>query len=316
MIGVPTVSIVLLSYNRPTLLEEALASLLHQSYENIEVTVVDNPSPASGEIARVVSQYPQVRLIQNDVNLGYSGGMNKGIASASGAYVCLTEDDIVLESDCIQQLVKHLEADPSAALIAPISYSKTARTIICAGGNFALDGVYRKEVYGAGEQDAGQFAEPFDVNYIDGATMFARRDFWTRFKGFREEFFMYVDAVELCARVRKAGGRLTIVPQAKVFHFEAAAHAVSPEIEFHKLKNFFSLYLLHAPARVLPEFICRYAVWDTLRSVFMRNRRLRPRFRALFWALRRTPQLLRERHRETTRQFPPKVAATKGEFSV
>jgi GT2 family glycosyltransferase len=293
----PLISVVLLSYNRPDLLNEALVSLLRQSYTNLEITVVDNPSPASVQVARVVDQYPNLKLIQTDHNLGYAGGMNRGIASACGDYVFLTEDDIVLESDCIQRLVEYANENPTSDLMAPIIYNKTAGTIRCAGGDFVLSRIYRRKIYGTGERDTGQFPRAFDVNYIDGASMFARRDFWQRFKGFREEYFMYVDATELCARVAKSGKRMTIVPQAKVYHFEPALEPTPAALEFHKVKNFFSLYLLHAPARILPEFICRYAVINGLRSLFLRNGS-RPQvfFKALLWVTLNTPSILKERY--------------------
>ncbi|HEV7684550.1 MAG TPA: glycosyltransferase family 2 protein [Pyrinomonadaceae bacterium] len=293
----PQVSIVLLSYNRPQLLSHALASLQQQSYQNFEVIVVDNPSAASVEVAQLVSQYPTFKLIQTDSNIGYAGGMNRGIASAAGDYVYLTEDDIVLESDCIDNLVRYLEDNPASDLIAPVIYNKQSRTIRCAGGELALDGVYQRKIYGAGEGDAGQFVKPFAVTYIDGATMFARREFWQRFKGFREEYFMYVEAVELCARVAKSGLRMAVVPEAKVYHFEPGDASTTPDLEFHKLKNFFSLYLLHAPARVLPEFVCRYAIINGMRSLFAKKGNS-PRvfFKALLWVARKTPGLLRERY--------------------
>ncbi len=293
----PLISVVLLSYNRPGLLKEALTSLQHQSHKNLDITVVDNPSPASAAVASVVSQYPKVKLIQTDTNQGYSGGMNRGIEQASGHYLFLTEDDIVLESDCIERLVEYMDESPSADLISPIIFNKTARTIRCAGGGFTLGGVYRKEVYGEGESDAGQFSQPFDVNYIDGASMFARKEFWQQFKGFRQEYFMYVDAVELCARVIKAGKRMTVLPQAKVYHFEPTVGSATEDMEFHKLKNMFSLYLLHAPARVLPEFFCRYAVINGVRSLFRKNGNHPQVFvRALLWVARKTPSLLKERY--------------------
>ncbi|HSS20301.1 MAG TPA: glycosyltransferase family 2 protein [Pyrinomonadaceae bacterium] len=292
----PLVSIVLLSYNRPRMLDEALASLQLQSYQNLEIIVIDNPSAASVEVARVVSNYPHVKLIQTDRNLGYAGGMNRGLQNAAGDYTCLTEDDIVLETDCIKTLVEFLEDNPDADLVAPIIYNKTSRTIRCAGGELELGGVYRRSIRGSGEPDTGQFPRAFDVTYIDGASMFARRDFWQKFHGFREEYFMYVDAVELCARVRKSAKRMTIVPQAKVHHFEPTVGSASADLEFHKLKNFFSLYLLHAPARHLPEFICRYAVINGLRKAFSRDaKQRRAFFGALLWVVRRTPSLLRER---------------------
>jgi GT2 family glycosyltransferase len=294
----PAVSVILLSYNRPACLREALASLLNQSYENLSITVVDNPSPTSAEISIIVAQYKNVKLIRNSVNQGYAGGMNRGIEQAVGQYVHLTEDDIILEKDCIQRLVEYMSEHPCVNLVSPIIYNKASKTIRCAGGEFALGGVYRKRVYGAGELDIGQFSQPFDVSFIDGATMFARGDFWKSFKGFREEYFMYVEAIELCARVIKAGQRMAIVPRAKVSHVEPPPQqSISPEIEFHKIKNFFSLYLLHAPLRVLPEFICRYALWNTLRAMLMRRGVNGTRLRALLWVLKKTPALLMERRR-------------------
>jgi GT2 family glycosyltransferase len=294
------VSVVLLSYNRPGLLQEALASLLVQSYEYLDITVIDNPSPSSADVARVVGEYQDVRLVRNQVNLGYAGGMNTGIERAKGDYVFLTEDDIVLERDCIRQLVKYMDEHSSADLIAPIVYNKTERTIRCAGGDFVLGGVYRKRTYGAGERDTGQFPQPFDVGYIDGATMFARKGFWQRFKGFRAEYFMYVEAVELCARVSKSGRKMAVVPQAKVYHFEPTETETPPEIEFHKIKNFFSLYLLHAPMRHLPEFVCRYALINTARTLFGRSSSPPRTFlKALWWVARKTPSLLKERYTQT-----------------
>jgi N-acetylglucosaminyl-diphospho-decaprenol L-rhamnosyltransferase len=285
----PLVSVVLLSYNR----------LVQQSYANLEITVVDNPSPQSAEVVRVVGEHQGVKLITNPTNLGYTGGMNRGLEEATGAYVLLTEDDIVAESNCIARLVEYMEEHSSAALVAPVIYNKRERTIRCAGGDFTLGGVYRRKIHGAGERDTGQFPQPFDVGYIDGAAMFARKSFWRQFKGFRAEYFMYVDAVELCARVGKSGQRMTIVPQAKVYHFEPPETATPPEIEFHKVKNFFSLYLLHAPARHLPEFVCRYAILNTARSLFGRTGQPRgAHLKALLWAAGKTPSLLRERYRQ------------------
>ncbi len=78
------ITIVILSYARPALLARALASVTAQAYPNLEILLVDNKSAASGEIARVAGNFPAVRLIQNSDNLGFAGGMNVGIAAASG----------------------------------------------------------------------------------------------------------------------------------------------------------------------------------------------------------------------------------------
>jgi GT2 family glycosyltransferase len=291
----PTVSVVILSYNRPACLEQSLASVLAQSYAKLDVVVVDNPSPASAEIERIVRRHARVRLLQNPTNVGFAGGMNRGVVAASGEYVCLTEDDILLDADSVRHLVEYAEAHASTGLLAPLIFNRTAGTVRCAGGRFELGGVYRKEIYGEGAPDAGLFPHPFDVTYVAGSSLFARADFLRGVGGFREEFFMYVEDVELCARVARAGRRITVVPAARVYHIEPAGETgLDPRLELQKLKNFFALYLLHAPRRVLPEFFLRYAALGTLRAALGQGGSPRARLSALWWAVRRARSLRRE----------------------
>lgn len=297
----PKVSIVLLSYDRPELLRAALDSLLAQTYARLEIIVVDNLSQRSEEVERVVGQHDALKLIRNAGNLGYAGGMNVGIKAAAGPYTLLTEDDIVLDADCVRQLVAHMEEHPDTGLAAPLIYNRAAGTIRCAGGELSLGGVYRRRTYGEGARDVGQFSQPFDVTYVDGAVMFARTDFLRDLGGFREEFFMYVEAVEFCERVSKTGRRMTIVPAAKVYHFEPPLRAnSSPEFSFHRYKNLFSLYLLHAPARYLPEFFARYVLLALLRALMGKGGDAHALLKALRWVMRRAPALLRERRADSS----------------
>jgi GT2 family glycosyltransferase len=299
----PTVSVIILSYSRPAYLEQSIASVLAQSYTNIDVMVVDNPSRASAEIERIVRRHTRVSLLQNPTNVGFAGGMNRGIAAAAGEYVCLTEDDIVLDTDCVRRLVEYADAHASTGLLAPLILNRAAGTIRCAGGEFKLGGVYRKEIHGAGGTDAELFPQPFDVTYVAGSSIFARADFLRGLGGFREEFFMYVEDVELCARVIKAGRRMTVVPAARVYHIEPEEETgLAPHLEFQKLKNFFALYLLHAPRRVLPEFFLRYAALGTLRAALGRGGNPWTRLRALWWVLRRARSLRREGRSQAQRR--------------
>ncbi|HEV2884446.1 MAG TPA: glycosyltransferase family 2 protein [Pyrinomonadaceae bacterium] len=296
----PFVSVVLLSYNRPAYLREALESASNQSLTPSEIIVIDNPSPSSPEIARTVAQFPSVRLIRNESNVGYTGGMNAGIREAAGEYVFLTEDDVVLERDCLKELVDFIVPRPSTGLCAPVIYNRTARTIRCAGGEVEIGAIYRVRIHGANEPDTGQFAQPFEVTYLAGAAMFAETHFLRTLGGFRPEYFMYGEDTELCTRVRATGRALSVVPQARVFHFEPGEQPTPPEIAFHKLKNFFSLYVLHAPLRVLPEFYLRYGVINFLRALKSDRASVWPMMRAWAWFLVNAPAFLVERYRKVS----------------
>src|SRR5687768_46276 len=112
----PRVTIVVLSYNRPHLLEHALHSIALQTCHPCEVLVVDNASSSSPRIRDLVEGFNGVRLIANTTNRGFTGGMNQGLAAAGGEYVYLTEDDIELDPACVATLVDFLEHHRDTAL--------------------------------------------------------------------------------------------------------------------------------------------------------------------------------------------------------
>jgi GT2 family glycosyltransferase len=294
----PLVSIIVLSHDRPGYLARALDSVAGQSYRNLEILVVDNKSRSSDEIARLVSQYRGVRLIQNGVNLGFTGGMNRGLEAATGHYVHCTVDDVILDRDCIRHLVEYAQEHLSDGLLSGVIYDEKGETILCAGGEFMLTPIYRQKVLGQGEKDAGQFRHPFNVTCLQGGMVFSRLQFMRRLKGFREDFFIYSDSIELSARVLKSGNPITIVPRAKVYVIDAP-HAFTPEgIAFHKLKNLFALYLLHARLAVLPEFFLRYAVIAFLRYLYSNRGFAWPMIKAWGWCLVKMPSLLKGRYQD------------------
>src|SRR5436309_10645241 len=112
----PPISAVVLSYNRPAMLVRALESVYRQGYPSLEVIVVDNRSPSSDAVAQVVERFPGVRFLPQSENLGYAGGMNVGLGAATGDFIHLTEDDIVLGEHFYDELVPVALARPRCLL--------------------------------------------------------------------------------------------------------------------------------------------------------------------------------------------------------
>src|SRR5438477_11293968 len=92
----------------------------------------------------------------------------------------------------------------------------------------------------------------------------ARRDVWIALGGFRDDFFIYHDDTDLSLRALHGGVRITVVPAARERHLTTSS-VPSDIVAYHKLKNFIALYLLHAPLRVFPEFLARYALVPLVR---------------------------------------------------
>jgi GT2 family glycosyltransferase len=290
----PRLTIVVLSYNRPALLERALQSIAAQTFSGSDVLVIDNPSPESTRIRGVVCGFPGVRLIANTWNSGFTGGMNQGLAEATGEYVYLTEDDIELDRECAAVLVEYLERHPDVALAGPVMWNLQTPTIRCAGGRFTLGSTYQMRINAVGQR-ALDVVEPFNTMYLPGAMIAARTSLLREIGGFHPDFFMYGEDVELCARTLERGLKIAIVPAARVYHHDPPDTPVSTLLNFHKQKNLAALYLLHAPARVLPMFVARYVVIDGIKRLLSNRGTLATWAKAWSWAARRSPRLLAQR---------------------
>jgi GT2 family glycosyltransferase len=175
-------------------------------------------------------------------------------------------------------------------------YNCSDHTIRCAGGHVVLGSTYRKTIFGAGQNDTGQFQEPFEVNYVPGAFIMARNDVVRTLGGFRETFFMYFEDTDLCLRAQKIGYRVMVVPGAKVQHWDPINSVTDHHIEVHKIKNFLSIYTLHAQLWVLPTFFLRYVVLDLMRNLIVNPARARSVWDGLrrYWSI--LPMLLRQRY--------------------
>lgn len=299
----PGVSVVVLSHARPEKLSAALASVMAQTLAPDEVIVVDNRSALSTRVRGVV-EVAGARLVALPDNAGFTGGMNAGLRLARGELVLLTEDDIVLEPDCLAHLVACQLAHPNVGLVAPLIVSLERRTVWCAGGLVELGGVYRHHFDDRGAA-APSHSNAYATSYLSGAVLLARTNLLRRLGGYRQDFFMYSEDADLCFRVLNAEYSLMVEPSARCAHFDPPAGNVASGLEFHKHKNLICLYLLYARPVVMPVFVVRYGL-----MALMRRRADVPRhllLRAWLWALSRAPRLIAER--TGMRRLPPLVNA-------
>lgn len=291
----PRVSAVVLSHNRPHLLRQCLASLAAQTWQPTEVIVIDNRSPRSAEVAALVRATPGATLVSNADNRGYTGGMNQGLSAVSGDLVLFTEDDILMDDTALAALVQHLHAHPEVGIASGVMWNVGSRTVRAAGGEVTLGSRYEKSIHAQGATDYPSDAPVANVTYVPGAVFLARTQQLRHVGGFRDDFFMYYEDDELGLRLRRSGASLHIVPSATVRHFDPDPAPAPIWLERIKQRNFFSLYVLHAPLRVLPAFFARYGVWQPLRQLPRTPRATWVTSTALAATLVRVPRLLRDR---------------------
>ena len=198
-------------------------SLLAQDYENLVVLLVDNASyDGSGE--RLRDRYPSVRYLNTGGNIGYTGGNNRGIRYAieQGAdYLLILNNDTVVERDCVTVLVRSAQDVGRFGAIAPkILYWDAPGTIWFAGGDFSLMralGLHRRE----GERDDATETPRLDsMTFATGCCFLMPAAVARDMRGFREDFFIYCEDVELSLRLTQAGYPMYYQPAARLLHRE------------------------------------------------------------------------------------------------
>ncbi|MCX7859837.1 MAG: glycosyltransferase family 2 protein [Chloroflexus sp.] len=214
---------IVLSWNAPTATLACLESLCRQSMP-VEIIVVDNAS-SDDTVAQIAQRYPNVRLIRNERNLGFAGGMNAGIRAVLAEpsppeAVVLLNQDTVLDPTCIEHLVAPLVADEQVAAVgAKIRYPDG--TIQHAGVRLEWP---RAVVHHIGwhEPDAGQYDLLQECDFVTGAAIALRLTALDPEQPLDEGFVpAYFEDIDLCRRLRRAGWKIVYNPAATLTHHES-----------------------------------------------------------------------------------------------
>ncbi|MEO7911368.1 MAG: glycosyltransferase family 2 protein [Roseiflexaceae bacterium] len=249
----PIASIIIVSYNSAAQIGACLRALQQQRCDfEYELVVVDNAS--RDESRAIVADFPAARLITVDQNLGFAGGVNRGVTAARGRVIALLNPDAEPAPDWLQQLITVLD-DPQIGVVGSKVIGPDGR-IQSLGSELQMP-VMLSNHHNAGEHDASQDRQIADVWAVHGAAMAFTQPLWQVLDGFDEGFFpAYWEESDFCERARRAGKRVVVAPQATVQHHEASATGkYSPEFYFYYHRN-----------RL--RYAAKWLDWDTLWETF------------------------------------------------
>jgi len=226
--AVPRVSIVIPAYNRLDYTRRCLESIGHLTYPNVETLLVDNGS-VDGTAESVRREFPWVRVIRNEANVGYAAGCNAGIRESSGDYLfVLNNDTKVVDPQLLDGLVAALEANPTVAAVDPCMVDY-------------LD-------YGKVRLEGGPDA--YGDHELTGSAPMFRRDALDEVGIFDEFYFCFWEDRDLFARLTRSGWVLRHVPGVRVAHQSGAtAPFGSPFAVYWDTRNFFIFMRRHATFR-------------------------------------------------------------------
>lgn len=219
-------SIVIVNWNTCDMLAKCLDSIFQTVRAfAYEIIVVDNSS-TDGSVEMVRTQFPSVRLIENQQNVGFTQANNQALAASCGRYVLLLNSDTEVQPGALDAMVRFVDAHPAAGaagahLLNSDGSFQASHTdfptlwreslILSSLGRALLRPSYPS--YGP-EVEKG----PQHVDYTEGACLLVRRQAVEQVGGLDEGFFMYAEEVDWCYRMKQAGWEVWYLPQVRIIH--------------------------------------------------------------------------------------------------
>ncbi len=234
----PKVSIVILNWNgyKDTIELFKSVKLLNHSNCEINTIIVDNASTNESitKIKSAISSQKAFELIQNQSNFGFAGGNNIGIKKAislGSDYVMVLNNDTILDSNIVFNLVSFMENKPQVGAASPKMYfakgfefhknryntNELGKVIWYAGGDIDWKNMYGSN-HGVDQFDTGQFDQPLETEFGSGACLFLRSSVLKDVGLFNEKYFLYLEDTDLCIRIRQRGYLIYFVPSAILWH--------------------------------------------------------------------------------------------------
>ena len=245
----PVLSVIIVNWNGEEYLDECLDSIYRHTRDTvIEVILVDNASK-DNSLSLVRSSYPQVRIIENDANLGFAKANNVAFEHCRGKYILLMNPDTRILGDALSEMVEFMSEHPEAGISGckvlnpDLSLQPACRRTIPTPwiAFYRLVGLSRifPTSKRFGRYNLG-FMDPdseMEVDAVSGSFLMLRREILKDVGYLDERFFLYGEELDWCLRVQRKGWKVLYNPKAEIIHYKGGLskrNRIRSLYEFHR----------------------------------------------------------------------------------
>jgi len=246
----PILSIVIVNWNTETQLRDCLTSIAESAGNGpTEVIVVDNCS-ADRSCEMCGNEFPGVRLIANECNVGFVRANNTAIRVSSGDFVMLLNPDTQVRPGTVNRMIDFMRDNPSVGVVGPKIIEPngetqgSARRFPSLRTAFLGRTSFLRKLFGSSDAAADEIPclthssnDALEVDWVNGACMLVRKTAIEQAGLLDEKFFMYWEDADWCFRIKKSGWKVFWLPTAEILHLtgEASRQAqIKTIVAFHK----------------------------------------------------------------------------------
>lgn len=250
----PDLSIIIVNYEAKEFLKDCFDSIYNSITDlRVEIWLVDN-SLKDNSLTWVRENYPEVKLIGNEWNLGFSRASNQGIKKSKGRYLLLLNPDTKIVKGKLEDVLKFMDENPEIGICGPKMIDDEGKLLYSCRSfpnyftsisssqsllNRLLPRNPLSQKYLQKDLDRSMIAE---VDWVSGSCLFARRKMLEQIGLLDESFFMFCEDVDLCLRAKKNGWKVFYFPFLTVIHSIGGSTSRNPlraKLEHHRSMYYF-----------------------------------------------------------------------------
>ena len=223
-------SIIIVNYHHSHILGDCLESV-YRTIEKIqfEIILVDNSS-TDGGLESILKNYPVIRFIKNSENAGFARANNQGAKIASGDFLLFINPDTIVIEDAIESMLDYIRSDSSIGILGPkVLNSDQTVQYSCRKFPTIWSGLFNRyslttRLFPNNRYSRDYLMLDYDhnstrsVDWVSGCCMMMSKSTFKKANGFDENYFLFIEDVDLCQVIKKKGLRVVYFPNAKIFH--------------------------------------------------------------------------------------------------
>jgi len=259
------VSVIIPNWNGKDFIEGCLRSLRTQTFQDLEIIMVDNGS-SDGSIELVKGSFPEVKVISLACNKGFSGAVNEGIRKTKGEFIALLNNDTVADSRWVEQLVKGIHSSKEIGCCASRILCSMGMTIDTAGDTYTRYGVAIKRGH---DVETKRFLQEELVFGACGGAALYRRSMLDEVGSFDEDFFCVYEDVDMSFRAQLMGFKCLYVPTAIVTHYVGGTAGTKNDFTlYYGQRNMELVFLKNMPLPLLVKYLPSHMVYVVLAFLY------------------------------------------------
>jgi GT2 family glycosyltransferase len=232
------VTVLILNTNRKVDTLRCISSIVNQKFglHRVDVLVIDNGS-TDGSVDEINRVFPDVKVIQTEVDKGYAGNNNFGffVGSVQTEYTMILNEDTYFMDNSIATLIDYMIAHNDVGICGPLVVNESNEKSVQSNGGW-LDSMCVSRFHDHCSDVESISREPHIVDWVSGCAFVVRTDLFRMLNGFWEPFYYTWEEVDLCKRVTASGFHCCVVPSARIVHRDCPSNP-SDNAMYYALRN-------------------------------------------------------------------------------